>query len=102
MKEVVDYVPMANDSGLVADEKNLMKPSEAAKLSAKNARTMVKMMQLIEVMSRPGADNLDTDGKVRAKIGKLALCLPDDTRDRVAISTIVICAQRSIFESRTH
>ena len=47
-----------------------MSASEAAALSAKNARTMVKMMQLIEVMRRPGADNLDTDGKVKDKIGK--------------------------------
>ena len=66
----MDYVPSHNDSGLVADEKNLMSASEAAALSAKNARTMVKMMQLIEVMRRPGADNLDTDGKVKDKIGK--------------------------------
>ena len=80
VKEVVDYVPMANDSGLVADEKNLMKPSEAAKLAAKNARTIVKMMQMIEVMGRTGADNLDTDGKVRAKIGKWTLSPYDIVR----------------------
>ena len=80
IKEAVDYVPMANDPGLVADEKNLMRPSEAAGLAAKNARTMVKMMQLIEVMNRPGADNLDTDGKVKAKIGKWTLSPYDSVK----------------------
>ena len=75
VKVHVEYVPTGNDSGEKADEKNLMSLEDVNNLSAKNARTMVKMMQLMEVMKRPGADELDTDGKVKEKIGKWAFLL---------------------------
>lgn len=43
-------------------------PSKAAILVDKNARTMVKLSQLLAIYNKPGASDLDVNGRVAARI----------------------------------
>jgi hypothetical protein len=65
-----DFQPNHNDTGEAVEDKNLMSVEQASHLSKKNARTMVKLMQLIEVMKRPGAADMDVNREVEGKIEK--------------------------------
>ena len=65
-----DYTWNANDTGQGVEEKNLMKVEDAAHLTHKNARTMMKLMQLLELMNNDGAEDLDVNLLVQAKIDK--------------------------------
>ncbi len=70
VKQAEDYTWNANDTGERAEEMNLMKVEDAAHLTRKNGRTMMKVMQLMDVMNNPGAEDLDTHRLVQAKIEK--------------------------------
>lgn len=59
-----------NVAGQDAEERQLMPVEDAAHLAHKNARTMMKVMQLMEVMNNPGAEDLDTNRLVQNKIEK--------------------------------
>jgi hypothetical protein len=51
----------------------LMKPEEAARVSAKNSRTIVKIMQLMDLRkSRPSAEAIDkkNGAHLQSRIGK--------------------------------
>lgn len=52
-----------------------MRTHKAARLVDKNSRTMVKLMQLLDVMQTPGANLADTDGFITRRIEKLKLRL---------------------------
>lgn len=65
-----DYTHNANSTGQSVEDKNLMKVEDAAHLTHKNARTMMKVMQLLDLMNNDGAEDLDTNRLVQAKIDK--------------------------------
>jgi len=50
-----------------------MRTSKAANLVDKNSKTMVKLMQLLDIMQTPGAHLADTDGFITRRIEKLKM-----------------------------
>lgn len=51
--------------------RQLMTPAEVGRLSAKNSRTIVKIMQLLELKAHPNAESLDKENRIGAKLDRL-------------------------------
>jgi phage regulator Rha-like protein len=65
------YIKKSKQDVNSSNKQSLMKSNEAAHMVDKNSRTIVKILQLIELNQRAGAQENDKDGLIIKKIEKL-------------------------------